>query len=369
MFRRHAPVIAMCLALGGISAYAVFAYRLRTSPPVLSVVDPGLLELGEVNIQDQCTRTIRLLNSGAHQVTIDDIKASCGCVKAVPTATTLEPGETTDAVLSFDFLSVANRDDIPESKNFSVNLYAITKPPQRAVFTWQLSATVKSVFRRVPEFVEFRSCGSASEPVNGSVTVTFHRNIDDIEVHADEPMLDMQVEREASQPTFHIHVAGRPHEMSRSAIELQIAPVIGRARQSPIASRIQLKRVVDVRAEPEFVSLGIVNHHKPPVARLRLVSSESAEFQVLNTQVQASEVRGLVGGGSVVRDPMGDTRDFVFTPDATDPGTHTGTVIFDVQQQEEKYEVAVPYSFHIDESTDHAVDNFSSGPDCELRGI
>ena len=349
MFRRHALLMAACVALSGMSAFAAYMYRLRSAEPILHVVDPDVLELGQVNIQDQCTRTIRLVNSGVHRITIGDMKASCGCVKVVPARPTLEPGETTDVALDFDFLSVANRNELPEFAKFSVNLYAVTKPPHREVFSWQLTGTVISAYRRAPQFVEFRSRGPLAQPIEGRFAVEFHRHIDDLDVKVEEPGVDLHIDRDAESRIFEIHVKAVLGEFTKQEIALKIAPVIDGVSQSPIESLVYLEKLADVRVEPAFINLGMIDANQPSSANVRLVSSLAVEFEVLGARVQSNESPDIANG-SVAVESAGAELVFVVTPSAAEAGTHTGSVVFELQQHGDKYELAVPYSFHIAES-------------------
>lgn len=349
MLWRHSLLIATCVALFGISTYAAFMYRLRNAKPVLQIVDPSVLELGQVNIQDPCTRTIRLVNTGLHRITIGDMKASCGCVKVTAARPTLEPGEATDVALDFDFLSLANRNDIPKSAKFSVNLYALTKPPHHEVFSWQLTGTVVSAFRHAPQFVEFRSRGSLAQPVEGRFTVEFHRHIDDLDIKVEEPGVDLHIDRDAEHRIFQIQVKAVLGEFTKQELALKIAPVIDGVSQSPIESLVYLEKLADVRAEPAFINLGMIDPNHPSRANVRLVSSLAAEFEVLGARVQSNEWPEIANG-SLALEPAGAEPVFVVMPSAAEAGTHTGSVVFELQQHGDKYEVAVPYSFHIAES-------------------
>jgi hypothetical protein len=60
-------------------------------------VEPDRLELGSVATNNRATGTVRLLNTGAEPVTIQDCKTSCGCTSTnCPKGQQLQPGESAD---------------------------------------------------------------------------------------------------------------------------------------------------------------------------------------------------------------------------------------------------------------------------------
>ncbi len=335
-----------CVALGAISAYAAFMYRLRSAEPVLQVVDPSLLDFGQVNVQDQASRKIRLLNAGRHRLEIGDLKASCGCVQVTASTMILEPGASTEVALNFDFLSVANRNAIPAATEFAVNLYVVTKPPHREVFRWQLTGNVNSVFRRVPELVELRSQGVLAQPLNGTFDLEFHQPIDDLAVTVDDPGVQVRSTADVERRRFQIEVKAELKKYGSKELALQFIPMVNGAPQSPVVTHVLLEKLADVRAEPAFINLGLVDSTRQDRAAVQLVSASESVFRVVSTCIQSS-ASDATAESSLVVESVTEKPQFVISPLVSTAGTHNGVVVFAVEQHNERYDVSVPYSFHV----------------------
>jgi hypothetical protein len=60
-------------------------------------VEPARLDLGSVSTNKRATGTVRLINSGADPITIEDCKSSCGCTSTnCPKGKELKPGESAE---------------------------------------------------------------------------------------------------------------------------------------------------------------------------------------------------------------------------------------------------------------------------------
>lgn len=74
--------------------------------PVDTLVTIGLsvVSLGTINETDGCQEHVfRISNAGTETVTLRQAYTSCGCVRLkLPSSNTIEPGDTVNAVLSFD---------------------------------------------------------------------------------------------------------------------------------------------------------------------------------------------------------------------------------------------------------------------------
>jgi hypothetical protein len=69
----------------------------RQALPSTVRVEPDRLDLGSVATNSNATGTVRLLNTGAKPVTIQDCKTSCGCTSTnCPRGKELRPGESAD---------------------------------------------------------------------------------------------------------------------------------------------------------------------------------------------------------------------------------------------------------------------------------
>jgi uncharacterized cupredoxin-like copper-binding protein len=105
----------------------------KTSPPEISV-KPGEYDFGSVTQGDKVTHDFEIYNNGKSNLSIINVRASCGCTAATPAKTKLEPGDSTKLVVVFDSTNKLGRQN--------KIVYIKTNDPSNPVFNVKFTGEV-----------------------------------------------------------------------------------------------------------------------------------------------------------------------------------------------------------------------------------
>jgi len=340
--------MAMAVVVMGLSIFAGYLRQARRAVAILEIENPEILSLGPISLEDRCARTVRLKNSGRRAVTVGELRVSCGCSRVSPSRFTLEPGAAMDVALEFDFLSLTNQNEIAPARDFSVILQAISHAPDRALFRWPIVASVHSIYKRVPAIVEFESHELPSMPIKGEIDFEFHEPIDELKVTAVDPEVSIRVQAESDHRRHRALVAAAFDQFGEREIALRVAPVVSKKLLASLTTRLFLRRLPDVVAQPAFISLGVVQPGSPNSTALVLVSTSGKPFSATGFRCRPAETSTVANGDVLnVVESRRAPYEYTIASPAVEPGTYSGELTVSISQQGSTYTLPVPYVFHV----------------------
>jgi hypothetical protein len=166
MYKPKWSMFFVCLLLGSVAARCARAADAEPNPadaPVEAVspegkarleviesevFDFGALQEGETDLVEH---EFKFKNVGEEPLILKNVKPSCGCTAAVPSATTFAPGATGTLKASMK----------PKGKfgNQSISVRVETNDPTNPTQIFRMTGSILSPWRVVPAIVDFRDLG------------------------------------------------------------------------------------------------------------------------------------------------------------------------------------------------------------------
>lgn len=332
-------VVAAGVFLGRLVGARPAGRQPAAERPSISVeADPATLSFGTAWATDRFEWQIRLTNTAATAVVLEELSGDCSCATVDGLPVAIDPGQHVSVRLTLD-LTRWMPDDITESREYRLELRGRCQTgSERAQVRWLLGGVVRTSVRVEPGVIDFGLQSVRAGRIERHVTV---RTAPEVTGIAAEPPPGWRAEVTRPEPTrfvLTLRPDGEP-KIGPVAGVVQLRPTSGHDRIPNRTITVRGEVVRDALPDPRSMFFGRVpvGGSRDEVVRFRSVTGGTFRVTGSSSSTPAVSVAAVEG----------DRTAFAVRVAPLADGPASATVTFDIEEGPGRtYPVVVPVAYH-----------------------
>lgn len=287
-FRARHGTYQLAVAAGSIVAMACGCSQAppardgTAAPPFPITVSSSDLNLGTIWAPCDFSHTVHLKNTSFHEVTIETLKSSCGCIRIEPASLTIPPGATQEVTLRFHLSEIPDSPAKCDGPNFRTHLIPLIErysaPPPR----WELAGTIRNVLSLSTSFLNFENPLIQGRPFpSKTVHIDSAVPMASIRVDGGRSFLSLDLTKE-SNVSYSLEIQPRENiPPGRFRFEVSVSPqLMSGEHLAPRAITICGYMTRDIEPSPQTIRWGLVPVGRALEARVVVQSPVGKPFAV-----------------------------------------------------------------------------------------
>ncbi|MBC7967330.1 MAG: DUF1573 domain-containing protein [Fuerstia sp.] len=262
-------------------------------------VDDTIVDLGSLWAQDRYRVEIPVRNSGATELKLVDISASCTCTTVDPKSLTVPAGSTGTFHTELDLVSYRPQDYQVPTRTTEAGIIALASSGERPVkLSWKLRATVRNAIGLNPIIVVNDPVVVGADAPAQSVQIVEHIPLRRIIASCDPAKAEVDVAHAPGEGGLSkLNIRLKPRETPGTfEFPVMLTPVAVEEGTTipPLTIQVRGRVVEDIYAVPSSLVLGVIRDGEHFEGEFVLASRQSHAFEIEKIEISDPSIQAAL---------------------------------------------------------------------------